>query len=173
MVRLEHVLDTWKTIRQDTAAAVEEFPEADLDFTPAPGCDSFRQIAIHILNAGDGLTGLLMAGEENFADPERRKRMKEYWRGVPAPAGPVELAAALRTSVEERAAALAAQPAEFWSKIITRVDGRQVTRLEMLQFVKEHELTHRSQLFMAMRIKGLVPATTRRRLAMMAAQNKP
>ena len=32
-----------------------------------------------------------------------------------------------------------------------------LTRLEMLQFVKEHELTHRSQLFMLMRLKGMVP----------------
>ena len=36
---------------------------------------------------------------------------------------------------------LAAQPPEFYSGIITRVDGARVTRLEMLQFVKEHELT--------------------------------
>ncbi len=33
----------------------------------------------------------------------------------------------------------------------------------MLQFIKEHELTHRSQMFVYMRLKGIVPATTRRR----------
>jgi len=43
-----------------------------------------------------------------------------------------------------------------------------VTRLEMLQFVKEHELTHRQQLFMYLRLKGTVPATTRRRMAQTA-----
>jgi len=48
---------------------------------------------------------------------------------------------------------------------ITRFDGLRLTRLEMLQFLKEHELTHRSQLFMLMRIKGMVPPTTKRRLA--------
>ena len=53
----------------------------------------------------------------------------------------------------------------FMRGIITRVDGARVTRLEMLQFVKEHELTHRAQLFLYMRMKGIVPATTRRRLA--------
>jgi uncharacterized damage-inducible protein DinB len=40
----------------------------------------------------------------------------------------------------------------------------------MLQFVKEHELTHRAQLFLYMRMKGIVPATTRRRLAKQAAR---
>jgi len=173
MVRVEHVIDTWKGIRQDTIAAVEEFPAAELDFSCAPGVATFRETALHILHAGDGLTGLLLAGEENFASPERRARMKEHFRAVAPDAGPSEIAAGMRASIEERSAALAAQPPEFWSHIITRVDGRPVTRLEMLQFIKEHELTHRSQLFMAMRIKGLVPATTRRRKAMQAAQGKP
>jgi len=44
-----------------------------------------------------------------------------------------------------------------------------VTRLEMLQWVKEHELTHRQQLFTYLRVKGIVPVTTRRRLARQAA----
>jgi uncharacterized damage-inducible protein DinB len=40
----------------------------------------------------------------------------------------------------------------------------------MVQFMKEHELTHRSQLFLYLRLKGIVPATTRRRLARLAKQ---
>lgn len=170
MVRVEHVLDTWKRIRRDTIAAVEEFPAAEFDFRPAPDVDSFGQIARHILNVGDGLTALLLEGEDNFASPERRARMKQYFRDLPPEAGAPELAAALRDSIEERTAALAAQPPEFFAQMITRVDGAPATRLEMLQFIKEHELTHRAQLFMAMRLKGIVPATTRRRLAAQAAQ---
>lgn len=67
--------------------------------------------------------------------------------------------------MEQRVAQLAAQPAAFFAQEITRFDGQRVTRLEMLQGVKEHELTHRSQLFMYLRMKGVVPATTRRRIA--------
>ena len=59
---------------------------------------------------------------------------------------------------------LALQPAEFFAHVITRFDGQMVTRLEMVRFTKEHELTHRAQLFLYLRLKGLVPATMRRRL---------
>ena len=76
----------------------------------------------------------------------------------------------MRDSLEERTAQLAAQPAEFFSHIITRMDGQKVTRLEMVQTIKEHELTHRQQLFLYLRLKGLVPATTRRRLAKQAGK---
>jgi uncharacterized damage-inducible protein DinB len=170
MVRVEHVLDSWKAIRQDTIAAVEEFPAAEFDFRPTPDVAPFGEIARHILDVGDGLTGLLLAGEEDFATPERRARMKQYLRNVPPGAGALELAAALRASIEERTAALAAQTADFYAHMVTRVDGLRVTRLELLQFIKEHELTHRAQLFMDLRLKGIVPATTRRRLARQAGR---
>ena len=64
-----------------------------------------------------------------------------------------------------RAGQLASQNAEFFAHVITRFDGQLVTRLEMVQFTKEHELTHRAQLFLYLRLKGMVPATTRRRMA--------
>jgi uncharacterized damage-inducible protein DinB len=167
MVRLQHILDSWKTVRQDTAAAVEEFPADELDYRPTPDVATFREIARHILYASDGLTGLLMAGEEVFGGPDFRDKMKPHFRELPANADAPEMAAALRDSLARRTAELAAKPAEFYAQMVTRF-GDQVTRLEMLQFVKEHELTHRQQLFMYLRLKGIVPATTRRRMAQAA-----
>lgn len=170
MVRLEHVLDTWKAIRQDTAAAVEDFPAGEFGFRPIADVMTFGEISHHILNAGHALTGMLLAGEEDFTVPDFRARLAKHVPGLPADAGTAQLAAALRDSIEQRSAQLASQPPEFYAHIITRMDGQRVTRLEMLQMVKEHELTHRSQLFSYMRLKGLVPATTRRRLAKQAGK---
>ena len=41
MVRVEQVLDSWRPIRQDTAAAVEDFPAGELDFRPTPELATF------------------------------------------------------------------------------------------------------------------------------------
>jgi uncharacterized damage-inducible protein DinB len=169
MIRLEAVLDSWKSVRQDTAQAVEDFPAAEIDFKPTLDVMSFREIARHILVAGHGLTGLLLAGEERLTGPDFREKMAKF-APLPPGAGAAELARELRASVEQRVAELGAKSSEFYAGMIARVDGMQVTRLEMLQFVKEHELTHRSQLFMYLRLKGIVPSTTRRRLAMQAAR---
>jgi uncharacterized damage-inducible protein DinB len=163
MVRVETVLDSWKTIRQDTAQAVEDMPAGELDFKPVPEVDSFGQIARHILDAGHALTGMLLAGVDNLL--EGRKTMKQYVRPLPEKLDAKTLAAELRSSVEERCAELARQPAEFFSGLITRFDGQKVTRLEMIQTIKEHELTHRAQMFVYLRLKGVVPVTTRRRQA--------
>jgi len=165
MVRLETVLDSWKTVRRDTAQAVEEFPAGEMGFRPTPDLMTFQEIARHILDAGNAFAGLLLEGLENFATPQFRENMKKYFSSLPETAGPPELAAELRESLEGDCRKLAGKPPEFYSHIITRFDGQQVTRLEMLQFAKEHELTHRSQLFMYLRLQGIVPPTTRRRQA--------
>jgi hypothetical protein len=165
MVRVEAVLDSWKTVREDTAQTVEEFPASEFGFRPVPEVMSFGEIGRHILDAGHALSGLLLDGVENLATPQFRELLKKYVIALPENPGPARLAAELRSSLELRRGQLCAQPAGFFSQIITRFDGQQVTRLEMLQFVKEHELTHRSQLFLYLRLKGIVPATTRRRLA--------
>ena len=169
MVRLQHILDSWKTVRQDTAQAVEEFPADELDYKPVSDVASFREIARHILDASHGLTGMLLAGEPVFGGPDFRDRMRAHVLSLPKDLGAAELATALRDSVEQRTAELSVQPPEFYAGIVTRF-GTEVTRLEMLQFVKEHELTHRQQLFMYLRLKGIVPATTRRRLAAQAGK---
>lgn len=148
---------------------MEDFPAGELDFKPCPDVMTFREIARHILVAGHGLTGLLLEGEEHLMGPQFREKIAKFAL-LPPDAGAADLARELRASVEQRASEFAAQPADFWSGIVTRVDGARVTRLEMLQFVKEHELTHRSQLFLYLRMKGVVPATTRRRLAQQAAR---
>jgi uncharacterized damage-inducible protein DinB len=169
MVRVEHVLNSWKTARYDAAATVEEFPADDFGFRPTPDVDSFAQIALHILNAGAGLTGMMLAGESDFTVPGFRDRMKEKFTTLTPESGGAAIAAAMRESIDGRTAELAKQPAEWWAQTMTWFDGSQMTRQELLLFFKEHELTHRSQLFMYQRLKGMVPVTTRRRRAQQAA----
>ncbi len=168
MVRLESVIDSWKTVRQDTAQAVDDFPAGDLDFRPTPDMMSFRELARHNLDAGHALIGSLLDGVEDYTTPGLRDGFKKYFSPLPADAPAADLAAELRGALDQWRDGILARPPEFWSHLITRMDGLSVTRLEMLQFMKEHELTHRSQMFVYLRLKGVVPPTTRRRLAKQA-----
>jgi uncharacterized damage-inducible protein DinB len=165
MVRTETVLDSWKTVRQDTAQAVEDFPATELDFKATPDLMTFGELARHVLDAGHALSGMLLDGVDNMTTPQFRETMGKYRLQLPENLDAATLASELRKSVETQTAALSGKGEDFFSGIITRFDGQRVTRLEMLQFIKEHELTHRSQMFMYLRLKGIVPATTRRRLA--------
>ena len=134
MVRAEHVIDSWKNVRQDTIAAVEEFPAGEFGFNPAAGLQTFGQIGRHILVSTHGLTGMLLAGDADFAALDlRRARIAAHTAHIQETLEPAELVRRLRESVDERAVELAAQTPEFWAGMIKRVDGAMVTRLEMLQ----------------------------------------
>jgi uncharacterized damage-inducible protein DinB len=140
-------------------------PAGGLAFRPQPDLMTFREIAEHILHAGRGLTGLLLDGETELNTPDFREKLKRFYQPLPEDAAAAAIAEEMRKAVEEDCARLALQPPEFFSEIITRFDGARVTRLEMMQFVKEHELAHRAQLFLYLRLNGVVPPTTRRKLA--------
>lgn len=165
MVRLGSILDSWKSAREDTAQAVEDFAGQPLDYKPTADLMSFGEIARHILEAGHILPALMLDGLDSMATPQFRELRAKYAAKLPATDSPAALASELRNRLETDQARLASQSAEFYSGEITRFDGQRVTRLEMLQMLKEHELTHRAQLFMYLRLKGIVPPTTRRRTA--------
>ncbi|MCU1272626.1 MAG: DinB family protein [Bryobacterales bacterium] len=165
MVRPESVMDSWKTVREDTAQGVEDFPAAEPDFRPAGDVMTFREIARHILESSHAIMGLLLDGIENLATPQFREMLQKYLGELPATQDAASLAMTLRENLEMRTGQLALRNPAFFAHVITRFDGQRVTRLEMVQFTKEHELTHRAQLFLYLRLKGIVPATTRRRMA--------
>jgi uncharacterized damage-inducible protein DinB len=169
MVRLDSVLSSWKSIREDTAQAVEDFSAQELDYKPTADLMTFGAIARHVLEAGYGVTGMLLDGVVDMTTPQLRETLGKYVAELPKTEGAGALANELRSAMEKRAAQLAAKPAEFFAGEITRFDKQRVTRLEMLQGLKEHELTHRSQLFLYLRLKGIVPPTTRRRMAQASA----
>jgi len=165
MVRLDQILDSWKAVRADVAQAVLDMPAGELSFRPTPDLMTYGELARHILNAGRGLAGLLLDGEDNLAAPGARDRMKKYFLPLADDVSPADFARELNRSVETDCAALAGRPPEFFAEMMTRFDGQRITRMEMLLFTKEHELTHRSQMFTYLRLKGVVPPTTRRKMA--------
>src|SRR5262249_13416210 len=128
MVRTETVLDAWKTVREDTAIAVEEFPAAEVDFRPTPELMTFGELGRPILDAGQALAGMLLDGVENFTGPRFREQIAKYRPALPEHPDAATLAAELRKSVTVRTAELAAKDADFFSGLITRVDGMRATR---------------------------------------------
>lgn len=165
MVRVEHVLDSWRAIRDDGAQALLDLPDGDLAYRPCPGVMTFGEIARHILDTGHALVRLMLDGVRDLEAPDFRQMLSERRPQVPGDADAAALAGLMRESLEACSEELGRQPEEFYAGMMTRWDGQRLTRLEMLGWIKEHELTHRSQLFLYLRLKGVVPVTTRRRLA--------
>src|ERR1700736_2253538 len=115
MVRTETVLDSWKSVRQDTAQAVEDFPAGELDFRACPDLMSFGELARHVLDAGHALTGMLLDGVDNLATPQFREMIGKYRPQLPEQIDAATLAAELRQSVATQTAKLSAKGEDFFS----------------------------------------------------------
>ncbi len=165
MVRVDAFLENWRAAREDAAQAVEDMPAGKLDYRPQDDLMSFRETAVHIVQAGAALTGLMLDREVDLSTPDLRQKLEKYARPIPDGAGGSQIAAAMREAVEEHCAALARREPEFFGEMVIKWDGTRLTRLEMMQFIKEHEIAHRMQLFMYLRLNGVVPPTTRRKMA--------
>jgi hypothetical protein len=53
----------------------------------------------------------------------------------------------------------------FWEREVTHFSGARVTMMEMLLLIRQHEAEHRAQAAVLSRMRGIVPATTRKRQA--------
>jgi uncharacterized damage-inducible protein DinB len=158
--------------RSESVTACREFPPAAFDEEMVPGFLTFRKINQHILEAGYALTGMLLDGQEHFNVPEMRQKFMEYLPVVAPDATPEELASALAGKMEERIAQIRQAGPAFWEREVTHFSGARVTMMEMMLLVRQHEGEHRAQAAVLSRMCGIVPATTRNRLAAQSAAAK-
>jgi uncharacterized damage-inducible protein DinB len=83
-----------------------------------------------------------------------------------------ELLAALQENFRAQSEALRTRNDAFWSEPRKSFDGSEKTAGELLQMMKEHEISHLNQLYIYLRAKGIVPPTTRKKAAARAARQQ-
>jgi uncharacterized damage-inducible protein DinB len=168
----ETFFDLARATRAESVVACREFPADAFDKELVPGFMTFRKISLHILNAGYALAGMLLDGQEHFNGPEMRQKFAEYLPVISDEASAEELAHALEAKLEDRMAQIRAAGPGFWDREVTHFSGARVSVMEMMLLIRQHEGEHRAQAAVLGRIAGIVPATTRRRLAAQAAASK-
>lgn len=77
----------------------------------------------------------------------------------------------LRSSLEETKARVVSYGDANFEQSMTRFDGKQCTKVEMLNFTVAHEMYHRGQLTVYERLLGIEPALTRFFRKMMSASS--
>jgi uncharacterized damage-inducible protein DinB len=162
----------FRTVRGNTIKSAQDIPDSQLDFAPAPGARTVRQLLAHIA-VGDEIARIMhgqkihSVAQLNFLEVMGRVSSEEQ-----KPRGKSELLAVLKERGEAFAAFLEGLSDEFLTEQVAMLPGAEPsakTRLEMLMGVKEHEMHHRGQLMLVQRMIGLVPHLTREREERFAA----
>ncbi len=163
---------SYRTVRNNTILAAEEIPESKLDFMPAPGTRTVRQLLTHIALT-DAFSGVHKEKRTSFEGINFPELMGQMMAEEQKPRTKAELIAMLKERGEETAKWIESLSDEFLAEPFNQPPGltpATKTRFEMIMSLKEHEMHHRGQLTVIVRLIGQVPHLTRQMQERFAAQ---
>jgi uncharacterized damage-inducible protein DinB len=167
----------YRTVRSNTVQTAEEIPESKLDFAPAPGTRTVRQLLTHIALT-DSFSGVHKEKRTSFDGIDFPQLMGAMMADEQKPRSKAELIAMLKQRGEETASWIESLSDDFLAEKFNQPPGMTPatkTRFEMIMSMKEHEMHHRAQLMLIQRMIGQVPHLTRQmqeRFATRAAEQR-
>jgi len=153
----------YRTVRGNTIKIAEEIPESKLDFSPAAGVRTVRQLLTHIALA-DSFAGVHREKQTNFDGLNFPAMVGQMQAEEQKPRSKAELVELLKSRGEETASWIETLSDEFLAEPFTQPQGMTPptkSRFEMIMSMKEHEMHHRGQLMLIERMLGVVPHLTR------------
>ena len=162
----------YRTVRANTIKAAEDIPESKLDFAPAPGWRTVRQLLAHIA-LSDTFSSIHKEKRTSFDGINFPQLVGQLMAEEQMPRTKAELIALLKERGEATASWIETLSDDFLAEPFNQPQGMTPatkTRFEMIMSLKEHEMHHRGQLMLIQRLLGQVPHLTRQMQERFAAR---
>ena len=162
----------FRTVRSNTLQIVNEIPETKLDFAPADGTRTIRQLATHVAFADEFANALHGPKLDSVLKLDFPTMVGKAAAEEAKPRDKAALVTLLTERGDSFAGWLETLSDEFLGEPVGMPPGSDQatkTRFELIMGVKEHEMHHRGQLMLILRLLGQVPPLTRQRQEQMAA----
>ena len=153
----------YRTVRKNTIQIADEIPESKLDFSPAPGTRTIRQLLTHIAMA-DSFSAFHKEKRTSFEGVNFPELVGQMQAEEQKPRTKADLIALLNERGEATASWIETLSDGFLAEPFNQPPGvtpATKTRFEMIMSMKEHEMHHRAQLMLIQRMIGQVPHLTR------------
>ena len=164
--------NAFRTVRKNTLQILEEIPNDRLGYVPATDTRSIGQLLNHIAFGDEFAYAVHKHRLKSLTTLDFPELMKRLMLEEQQPRDKAAFLILLTKRGEDFATWLETLTDDFLSGLVEMPPGAQPltkTRFEMLMSVKEHEMHHRGQLMLILRLLGLVPPLTRQRQEQMAA----
>ena len=150
MVRLETVINSWKTVREDSALAVEDFSAHDLDYTPSADQMTFGRLVVHMAETNNLLCGKAAAVPAPKVEEAKDTDSKD------------KLIVALKASFDFCSDALANMDDSKLAETTEGFGGKQVTRAWLSLILAGAWADHYAEAAMYLRLNGVLPPTAKK-----------
>ena len=167
MTKTEQIIDQWQDVRNGLIKEVELIPAQQITFKPAAESRSVIELLQHIVESERMLAGEMCRENTNF---QRGfvALMADHTGGVKDAKTKEAMIELLHSSMEETKKRVLGFGDPSFEKMMRRFDGKECTKLAMLNFTVSHEMYHRGQLTVYERVLGIEPALTQLFKKMMA-----
>ena len=167
MTKTEQIIDQWQDVRNGLIKEVELIPAQQITFKPAAESRSVIELLQHIVESERMLAGEMCRENTNF---QRGfvALMADHTGGVKDAKTKEAMIELLRSSMGETKKRVLGFGDASFEKMMRRFDGKECTKLAMLNFTVSHEMYHRGQLTVYERVLGIEPALTQLFKKMMA-----
>ena len=158
---LEEALEAWEYARDGVIAEAASVPADRFDFRPAPESRSVAELVVHIIESGQMMAGELSRPDGDFTRQGYTEHLREHAGSVAADQPKEALVELLRRTGEAGRRRIREAGEIAMLQRIRRFDGAEGTRLAWMNHGIDHEMYHRGQLALYVRLLGGVPALTR------------
>lgn len=158
---LNEALQAWTYARDGVIAEMENIPDHEFSFKPAPHSRTVAELAQHIAESALMAAGELARPDGNFQRQPYPDFIREYAGTRAQVAGKDPLITLLKAIAGESESRLLNAGEHRLMQPITQFNGEPASRLTWLHHAIAHEEYHRGQIALYARLLGHVPALTR------------
>ncbi|MEK6281492.1 MAG: DinB family protein [Acidobacteriota bacterium] len=158
---IDRLVETWKEVRGGLIDEVSQIPPEQFSFRATPDTRSVAELLQHVAETQKFLVGESCRPDPNLMRQSFQDHIKEYAPECAAVQDKNGLLEMLRAGMETSEASIRAS-GERMQDLMKRFDGKEISRLDFLQFALSHEMYHRGQLTVYERLMSIEPALTQR-----------
>jgi len=158
---VDKLVGTWREVRSGLIDEAEQVPSDQFSFRATQETRSVTELLQHIIESQKVLVGEACTAKPNLMRQSFADHIKEYAPEVGAIKDKNGLLELMRSSMDLAEATIRSH-AENLNDSMRRFDGKEMSKLDLLNFIVAHEMYHRGQFTVYERLLKIEPALTRR-----------
>ncbi len=158
---VDYLVINWKEVRDGFIDEVSQIPVEQFEFRATGETRSIAELLRHVVETQKMLVGECCRPDTNLQRQSFPAHIQEYAPEVAAVNDKHGLMELMRSSMEVAEATIRSH-AEQLDVPMRRFDGKEITKLQCLQFASSHEMYHRGQFTVYARLLSVEPVLTKR-----------
>jgi len=158
---VDRLVGTWREVRSGLIDEAEQVPAEQFSFRATQETRSVTELLQHIIESQKVLVGEACRAETNLMRQSFADHIGEYAPEVGAMKDKNGLLELMRSSMDLAEATIRSH-ADKLNDSMHRFDGKEMSKLDLLNFIVAHEMYHRGQFTVYERLLKIEPALTRR-----------